>query len=319
MSILFGRVYDLCIGVHPELVDSCVSSPTISPDGVESAITIPSTDFLSEPPSCLRITKLRIRADISDSKKGAVKNTDTSWIEIINLSKENQKKIKVDATVLFKAGYEQQLPDLPLIYAGHVTKVVTRKQGQDTVTRISCGSAAVVRRNVRISRSGIRDETIKDVLDWFADVAVSYGIPRGQKEIFVPIDYKWKAGFAATGNFFEELDKFCKDINFKAYIALGKLYIETEGTTNFIETVNIIEKNIKGSIRPDNNGTSKTTPELKQGISFNTFLDGRITTAKKVNIGFGDYSGDYKINTVSFKMDLNGKHWDTIVNCEKIN
>lgn len=345
MAVLFGRKYELYIGEHRNLVEQSVPFSVIVPDGAESVPGLPTEDHLTIPKGIL-ITDLRIKARVVDSKQGASSNINSSWIEVYGLSEENQQKIKVDQTLILKAGYEQD-KSLPVIYAGQVTRVSTRKQGTEVVTKIQVGTAAAVRRNVRVARTPNREETVQEIIEWFASIAAKNGIPTGRVETLIEFSYPY--GYAVVGNLFARLEEFCEYHNLQTYISLGKLYVEPIDYTAFVDTVHIESHNVKGTIRAKKDGTGKTSiksstgtsttaisdtnvssntagkvdgvsngVDPKQGIEFDTFLDGSISSAKRVRVEFGDFKGDYKVNSIAFKLDSRGKDWDTSLSCERM-
>lgn len=332
MTSLYGRVFELNIGRKEELIESTKPSIVVRPNGVESVpaplrLTVEGTnvvdeslqklsyqDFLVRPTESIKITNLNIKAKVTDSKTGKT-NKDNTTIEIMNLTKAKQQFIQVDDTVLLKAGYKNE-GELPLIFAGQVVSVETIKVAQDDITRIRCKSAGVVRRNVKISKKPRRNETRQDIAEYLAGIAAKNGIPTGNLDVIIP-DSTFKSGYGLVGNFFTVMEEWCDNFSMRSYISLGKLYIEPKDSVEFKDVVNVKEDNVKGSIRPLSSSVGKTAK--KKGIKFTTFLDGRITTSKKVRVRYGEYTGDYKIIQVVYDLDYEGKKWDSVVTCERIN
>jgi hypothetical protein len=323
MEEVFLRKYSLTIGRAAELIVEVVPGNLITPGGEESTPPVGSffnlpdgsyTDFITVPSTSINISDLRIKANVVDSKAGT-SNKQGTTIEVFNLSPSNQKFIRVDDTVLLKAGYEIDGSELPLIYVGQVTKVTTEKKGQDTITKILCQAASVARKNIKFSKVPARNETSETIAKYYAGVAAKNGIPTGNVFVAIPKDYP--SGFSAAGNLFESMEEFCKKTNLQAYVTLGKLYIEPIDSTPATTALIVKPENVKGAIRPEDDASGKTSKQDSKGIKFSVFLDGRITAAKVVNISFGEYKGDYKVISVQFKMDYEGKNWDTIVSCQR--
>lgn len=344
MSEQFGHKYQLYIGRKKSLIESTQPKSVVVPNGEESQVAslkllasdIEATnavsqgaqqaglgssyqDFLVVPAQHILIEKLNMSANIVDTKAGTTSKSQTV-ITIKNLSKKNRDFIFTDDTVLLKAGY-QTSKELPLVYAGQITKVEHTTEGVDTITRLTCGAAATVRKNVRFSKNPRRNESVKEVCEYFAGLAANNGIPTGR--IFVPVDIKLHSGYPLEGNLFNEMEQFCDRFNLKAYVSLGKLYIEPIDSTgtNYLDTMSVLvikSENIKGSIKPQQDSSGKNTSQKTSGIKFITFLDGRINTTKRVKIDFGDYRGEYTIVSVKFKMNYESRTWDTIVHCERI-
>lgn len=323
MEEIFLRKYSLTIGRETFLVLRTIPADTVTPGGEESTPLTSGAnlddgsyvDFVTKPDKAITLTDLRITANIVDSKAGTT-NKQKTTITIFNLSETNQKIIQSDDTVLLKAGYEIDGPELPLIFAGQITSVTTTKKGQDTVTKIICEAAKVARKNIKFSKTPTRNETSETIANYYAGVAAKNGIPTGN--VFVPIAIDYPSGLSAGGNLFASMEEFCKKASLKVYVTLGKLYIEPIDSIPATVAINIEAENIKGTIRSQDDSAGKTTKQSKKGIEFTVFLDGRITAAKLVNINFGEFRGEYKVISVNFKMDYEGATWDTIVSCVRI-
>lgn len=321
MEEVFIRQYALTIGRAASLVKITIPPTIIKPGGIESipgsvggAILADGSyqDFVTKPAAGFTITDLRIKASILD-KKGGASNKNVATIEIFNLTINNQRNIGTDDTVLLKAGYKIDGAELPLIYVGQVTKVTTTKKGQDTITKIVCRASEVGRKNIRISKIPIRGETSEDIANYFASIAAQNGIPTGN--VFVPVPFDVPAGLPLTGSLFTLMERFCERNALDCYVTLGKLYIEPQNSVSVVASIEVQAANIKGSIRPQDDSSGKSTSASKKGLEFTLFLDGRITAAKSVTIKFGEFRGDYNVTSVGFKMDSEGSNWDTIVSC----
>ena len=329
MDTLFDRKYSLTIGRDLEIIQRTIPSLTIKPNGEESSVPVGSwvipgeaptsdfaeyTDFLVDPGGSLVLNELRIKANVISTKAGKSDKQQTT-IEIYNLSISNQEFIRAEDTVILRAGYASD-SNIPIIFVGNVVKKTVTKSGQDTITKLVCAAADVPKKNVRISKSPTPDETSETIAKYFALVAAKNGIPTGN--VFVPVPLPYPYGFPASGYLWPILEEFCDNTNLKSYLSLGKLYIEPIDSTEFVDTVMITAENIKGTIRPEEDSAAKLSNTKVKGIEFDTFLDGRIVLSKKININYGQFSGDYKIVSVEFKLDSEGSNWDTSVSAERI-
>jgi hypothetical protein len=318
---VFDRVYSLTIGRNLPLLEKTIPQLLVQPQlGVPQLLADSSySDFNTIPAGAITLTELRIVVDTSSTKEGST-NKQGATIEIYNLSRENQNFIQSDDVVLLNAGYRSvDGTDPPLIFSGQVGFVDTIRRGPDTITKLTCTAASVGRKNIRISKPASRGETNEDIVNYFADVAAANGIPTGF--IFVPDIITYPSGLALAGSLFPVMEEFCKRFNLNCYITVGRLYIEPIAVTApAVARVVVGELNIKDTIRPedDSTGESSVDPAKKSGIVFNTFLNGDITPAKIVNVTFGLYRGEYLISSVDHKLDLEGKHWDTIVSCKRL-
>lgn len=320
MEEAFDRVYSLTIGRNNPLVERTIPQSIVraAPGVPQSLARNTYTDFNSKPNSAIIIDELRITANIQYNKEGTTNKQGTT-IEIYNLTEENQRFISTEDTVLLKAGYRSIDGDNPpLIFSGQVKSVYTEKKGQDSVTKLLCTPTEVPRKNIRFSKTPVRGETSRDVADYFAAVAAANGIPTGY--IYVPGEVVYPSGYAAGGNLFDAMEKFCSNLNLRCYVVLGKLYIEPIAVTApAVAKVIINEQNVKGFIRPEDDSSGKTSsdPEKQSGIRVTTFLNANITPAKLLNVNYGPYRGDYVISSVSHKLDLEGSYWDTIISCKR--
>ena len=313
----FGRKYELLIGNAVELVKKTTSGDVILADGEESTPSAASTtDFKAIPTNYMSITDLQVSGKVIDSKKSNTTNSKDTTFNVVNLSVEEQNFIKPESSVFFSAGYEGD-ESLPLVYNGNVISVETLQDGPNFVTTIKCKTGAVVRRNVRVSRSPILNETVEDVINYFASILAKNGIPTGN--IFIPISQVMPYGFPCAGNLFYILDDFCNSNNLKHYIALGKLYVEPIDSTEFVEVIHVEEANVKGAVTAKKDiGSVANKDGAPKGITFTTYLDGTINSSTKCEIVFGDYKGNYKILTAEHTFDLEGAAWDTKVEAEEI-
>jgi hypothetical protein len=326
MEDVFNRRYSLTIGRSAQLIQRTIPASIIKPGGVESTPSPAGAgftladgsykDFLVKPGGAITLSELRVTASVEYTKEGKT-NKQTTVITIFNLSQTNQQFIRSEDTVLFRAGYDKDGETPPLVFVGQIKSVTTEKKGQDTITKLLCTDAEIPRKNVRISRPPTRDETSETIAQWFADIAAKNGIPTGN--VFVPIAIPYPSGLPLAGPLFPLMEDFCDRNNLKAYVTLGRLYIEPIDSIPVSEKVDIEAINIKGSIRKEDDSTSKSSldSDKRSGIIFNVFLNGNITLATVVNIKFGDYRGEYDISSLKVKLDLEGKDWDTIVSCKR--
>lgn len=320
MEEAFDRVYSLTIGRNNALVEKTIPQLLVQPAaGVPQLLANPSySDFNSKPNNALVITELRIKANVQYTKDSGT-NKQGTIIEIYNLTQDNQRRIFAEDTVLLRAGYRSIDGDNPpLIFTGQVKSVSTTKVGQDTITKLICTAIDVPRKNIRFSKTPVRGETNEDVANYFASVAAANGIATGY--VFVPDIVTYPSGYAAGGNLFDAMAKFCENFNLRAYVVLNRLYIEPIAVSApAVAKVIVNEVNVKGNIRAEDDSTGLTSsdPAKAAGISLNTFLNGNITPAKLLNVSFGDYRGDYTISSVSHVLDLEGKDWDTIISAKR--
>ena len=324
MEDIFNRRYSLTIGRAQQLILQTVPGSIIRPGGIESTpspagagATLPDgsyQDFIIKPSGAITLTDLRITANIEYTKEGKT-NKQTTTIKIYNLSDDNREFIRAEDTVLLRAGYDRDGDTPPLVFVGQVKSVTTERKGTEVITKLLCVDGEVAKKNIRISRRPNRDETSRDIAEYFAAVAADNGIPTGN--VFVPVEIPYPSGLPMLGNLFTLMEEFCDRNNLQSYVSLGRLYIEPIDSSPVVSKVNIEEINVKDSIQKEDDSSGKTssTSNNRAGIKVTLFLNGNISLNTVVDILFGDYRGQYDITSINHVLDFEGKKWDTIVSC----
>tara|TARA_R110002020_G_scaffold31715_1_gene98544 strand:- start:2479 stop:3603 length:1125 start_codon:yes stop_codon:yes gene_type:complete len=257
-------------------------------------------------------------------------------------------------TIVLKAGYEQTTAsgggELPVIITGQVKWAATRTEGSNNITKIIIKDASLISENLRLSRFWTQDATYREIIEDLMNYAAHNGIPKGR--LFAPIiaarrnpsfllpteedaqlnhllrtnsrvadiDQKVGAqGFHLRGYVIEQLNILCKALGYRAYTSLGKLYVEPIYSTQYVDEVVINSDNIKETIKPSEPSGKKSPVQgdATSGVTFKTFLNGAITLDKRLRINVDGYRGSYKITSIKHKLSLEGKDWDTEVECIK--
>ncbi len=119
----------------------------------------------------------------------------------------------------------------------------------------------------------------------------------------------------------ETLSDICRDIHYYWYISLGKLYIHPKEVDALVANISVGESNVKGSIGvlddKSSHGTFSKGAKPK-GLKITTYLNGNITTNTTLNVNYGEHEGDYKITSVSHKLNFRGNSWDTVISCQRL-
>jgi hypothetical protein len=370
MAEVYGREYVLQFVRQPELIQRSIPNSIIRPnsDYVGQSREVPSllaatdqsfagySDFVTvnKEGVAKEITQLQMKATVNWGKEGtAGSNPQESLIEVYNLSPITRKFLRKNDTVLLRAGYTQTYEtvvsdkdgtsksrkELPLVVTGQARRIVTKKVGQNTITKIFIKDAGFVADNLRTSRRYEEGTTYREVIEDLAAFLASAGIPTGNLDIglqqFTNFDYTDASGkqplkdlnndvgvqgMAISGYALNELSSFCAGIGYRAYTSLGKLYVEPIYSGGIRDYVIILPENIKGTIREEVDTSSKneTQGDAKSGIIFDTFLNGKIKLNVGVKIkGIKEYEGSYKVTSITHKLDLEGKDWTTEVSCIK--
>jgi hypothetical protein len=361
---VFGRKYSLRIGSITKLAPEDVLANVLDFSPLENVVTggvlknnseqEGYRDYVSVPPeeNVIEITELHIETtvELGTNAKSSVSGA-TIKLRIFNLSKESQKKIKTDDSVILRAGYEQD-KELPLIFAAQVITTKTRREGANIVTTITCGDSFTLRKNLRISKTYPRGTTKRAVIQDLLDQAANYGVPTG--EFFVPsieeeisllqtsaslvstakynpakgvanlrIDATFDSGYVVHGMLFEQLAKTCDNIDFRSYLLHGSLYVEPIEFRTKQTTVEITGESIIGSIREEDDTTMHLKGDsLKQrGITLTVPLNGRITTTALIvvsDIEESDLSGGYSVVSMKHMLSLEVGNWVTEISCKRV-
>ena len=151
--------------------------------------------------------------------------------------------------------------------------------------------------------------------------SVNYGVPVDYfKNPFPTLDTPLLNGYNVEGNVFEELKQICQRIDFRAYIVLGKLYVEPIHEPKRQGHVSVNEDQVRGGIKKQGDSSSKSlkSSEGKTGIIVETFLNARITANKILTVTYGEFKGDYKIMSVRHRLSFEGNDWVTVCKCISI-
>lgn len=313
--ILPTRAYELIIGLPRQQIQQASETPVLDSATTSSQAYSDSTTI---PRDAIFISDLDgFEAEISLGKVGKGKKKNPATIKVYNLDKTIIDQIQEESLVILKAGYTD-MPNLPIVYAGQVITVSTDTSLQDSITTITCGDAYTLKKNIRYNNSFTRDTTYREILQ---DIITTFGVggvPRGRFVESEVLDQAIKSGATYEGYIEDVINQVTKSIDYRYYTAGGKLYVEPKDHERSVEVVLIEEDNVKGQIRPENNAvTTHTKSETKsaRGIRVTTFLNGEITLDKYARVTFGDFQGDYKIDSIKMSLNFRGVNWNTELNC----
>jgi len=335
----FGYAYSLTIGIPEKLIKIAVPENNIA----DTQIVAPKpeggaeTDYRTEPSRSFEVIDKQLVAEIDNSK-----DTDSpAVISVYNLNSDQLALIKENSSVILRAGYKTELdvrnPDrkkLPLVYVGQVVAVKTNDNGVDKVTEIICSEGRTPLRNIKISLSWPPGTKYQDMLLAMAEIASGVGIPLGKytgdervgTSIFRETTLALESapnGYQVAGIFEEELKRLADNAGFRAYMSLGKLYIEPKYLERSVEYVRVSSNNIKGTIEIEEDGSVGLSGDLaeKNGITFKTFLNGNISTNKFLRLEKllnSQFEGDFKIESTKHSLNFEGGVWETEISATRI-
>ncbi len=318
---LFGRKYSLIIGLPRGDLNTAGTGlpiPTAIRRGEGSIEEIVGQNNPAQPiireQSFIEIKDLQIKATLIQGKRDSGKFTKTNTIDIYNLSRDTIDKLRAGMIVLFTAGYTQDI-ELASVFTGEIEKVITDRQGANTITRLYCGDNTTARRDVRVSMAWSEgtsyDQVLTDLLSFAQVNNVTLGRPEIPEGMGIAIGNKFlEAGYTVQGNLFDVIKKVAKECQYVSYFCDGKFYVEPEVAPHIVEVFRIEEDNVKEFIKPKQN-VNKNTKEVSQGINLKLFLDGRVKVNSKLELPSGPKAGTYIVKKVTHYLDYEGSWWET--------
>jgi|26BtaG_2_1085354.scaffolds.fasta_scaffold02386_6 hypothetical protein len=332
MANAFIHKYELVIGSPANLLKSTQNTETAPPapssltqnDSSDVVVGGGSdsgySDYSTVPSGAITLTDLQIEASIDYNIAPAGKNSQPAVIKVFNLSDTTINFITAESSVILRAGYQKD-EALPAIYTGQVVKVSTERVGPDYVTTLVCSDGANILKNAKYFKTYPKNTTYENILSDLISQFVSKGIVQGDFTVNERTSKAITRALVREGSLSASLSAVCNEIDYGWYITLGKLNVHPKEQNGLIESVDIIETNVKGVISQNDDKSSTSTfskASKPQGIKLTTFLNGNITTNTTLKVKFGDYQGDYKIQSVSHKLNFRGDAWDTEIECQRI-
>lgn len=282
-------------------------------------------DFVTIPPQSLTITDLQMEARISQNKTNNSQANQNSEIIVYNLNSANRRFVKTGNSVILKAGYSGD-NDLPTIYVGQIVKVEHEREGELTKTKI-IAQAAAISNQFKVNKSYPPGTKLGEVL-YDLSKAVNYtGIPSGEVpgspvasdplSVSSGNEYIFNFGKSINGNLMDQLGKLTEEHNMRTYVTNGKLYIESKNKGAYAKVAKIGREHVKGSIKQeeDNTGTLQPQEGIVSGLKLNLFLNGRVALDTTLRVTYGDYMGDYMVESISHTLNYEDGPWDTEVTC----
>lgn len=253
----------------------------------------------------LRVT---FKIELSDKKE-----PNTSEIVIYNLNKDSRALCQAKhAKVTLEAGYEAS--GLSLLARGDLRIGDSKREGADWVTTLKIGDGERAYRNARVKQTFAAGTTGGDVLRYLAGQS---GLQQGNiPDVLADLIKTYDSGYALSGKWSEEMDRFCKGIGFRwwtqnqtLYVALpdaplhdplnkGKPLVSTEIPEISVDS---------GLIGSPEFGTpeKKGKPAL---LKFTALLR-PVTIGALVHLKSAFHDGDVRVKKASFVGDTHGLDW----------
>jgi hypothetical protein len=159
-------------------------------------------------------------------QKGATKSPNKCTVRVWNMAPDTRAQVEVIGNVLLlKAGYLDDQGALQ-IFAGDLTRALTRRDGADLVTELELQDGHLEFRDKKLAlsfASGVSGRTVLET------AAASFGLPVRTLPDFT--DKQYSAGFAFIGRTRDALDKVCKYLGLEWSIQGREVQIVRAGAT----------------------------------------------------------------------------------------
>lgn len=346
MAEIFIRKYSLQIGINKQVLKQILPTQIkeyperklegggliLYKDRYKTATQNTSSgnynDFTVVPDKSIKIEDpIQITADITENKDAEKVTKQSARIRIFNLTKELADNIEVGASIFLRAGYMQD-KELPYLFIGQITALHITKEQTEWVVIIEADATEIVRGGAVLTKSYPPNSDLKSVVEDLAKNIAKSGIPTGEintsPQALGLLKKAYPSGYNIQGGLLQALESVCDENGMRAYVTLGKLYIEPKQLSAGVLTkvVHVTEENFKGSLdrKKNKHGKAKTGDPKNHDndLSLKLFLDGNITSNALIRLEVAGYEGDYTIKTIEHSLDYEGDSWDTIVKIAKV-
>lgn len=266
-----------------------------------------------------------IKGTFSSSSKGSGTSSKDNALHIYNLEEETRQALtRRRAYIKVSAGWESLTSfDEPLlvIYTGHVKSIKTTKTNVDTITELILEDGLFSKKNTInkiINQGATLQRALEALVKGFAPQQAVVDIGKEKSVIQLP------RGKTFNGNVSEVLDKMCRNYGLKWYITNNTVKVvdaDNLGTksTNIKLNLNTIKgfidyskQNIEIKSKDPEKLEAKVTLQLNPLVTV-----GDIITIPKPDNAGGETLADFKVNSVTHKLDFFGHTWDTIVEAQE--
>lgn len=252
----------------------------------------------------IEVTGLRMSFTVKRTLKP---DANSASVEVFNLSATSRAGIKRKGVrVILEAGYADV--GLETVIQGDCRLASHEQSGTEWVTRFELLDGGRVLRYGRASTSYAPGTPLSKAV---GDLAGKLGLSGGQLAKQLPaLSAKTINGIVAHGSVPETLDKLLKPQGYSWSIQDGKLQV-LKGDSDHTELIPLISTD-SGLI-----GSPKLlTPDKNEGrslLSFTSLLNARIRPGCLVSVQSKQFSGQFRVETVTHKGDTHGTDWTSEV------
>lgn len=254
-------------------------------------------------------------------KKDLTSEPNEGNFKIWNLNPDNRKKIeKPDQRVDLYAGYRDN-GGVVKMWAGNITQVVSKEEGQDITTEIKAGDGAMQ----------LRDNWFS--LNYPAGTAGDVIVKRIGQEMGLPVTFgedahfgTFESGYSFMGIGRDALDAICYGSGVTWSIQNGVLQIILNGGTTTQQGLVLApdsgligspERIVKSNPKPDKDNpkqkkrkeTGKVKYEKKAGWRIKTLLVPTVNPGDAIKIESRLITGWFRVETITHSGDYRGGDW----------
>ena len=252
----------------------------------------------------IEVTGLRMSFTVKRTLKP---DANSASVEVFNLSATSRAGIKRKGVrVILEAGYADV--GLETVITGDCRLASHEQSGTEWVTRFELLDGGRVLRYGRASTSYAPGTPVSKAV---GDLAGKLGLSGGQLAKQLPsLAAKTLNGIVTHGSVPETLDKLLKPQGYSWSVQDGKLQV-LKGDSDHTELIPLISTD-SGLI-----GSPKLlTPDKNEGrslLSFTSLLNARIRPGCLVAVQSKQFSGQFRVETVTHKGDTHGTDWTSEV------
>ncbi|QHZ59743.1 baseplate hub [Alteromonas phage vB_AmeM_PT11-V22] len=285
------------------------------------------------------VSENQLVAKVGGTTQSKGSNARSCVITVHNLSEDTvqnltQKNLKVILKAGYKDDYDQD--NLPVVFSGQIKsskRVLSRDvNAVELICEDGYTPSNAVKVNKTLKSTPSKTITANDVFDYLLSVWNKNGIASTKDSIrfdelpIHPSTVPFRGGWTGEGYLRDRMDEICDAFNYQWYIVNGTIYIQSAFSNKVREVIELDMSLVKGIQDGNENYKNDSNQEGKSRIKVTTFLNGAITEDKFINLtpaangskGRTDYTGLYKVISVSHSLDYRGNKWDTIVECESL-
>ena len=332
MAEVFNHRYELTVGRPQELIErhnafnvseGTQLSTTKTTDRVTSVITGGYVDYVTVPNGAKVITEpIQMEADIKYSIGQTSGNPQTATIKVFNVSQDTLNFIEANAAVILKAGYQTD-SEIPVIFAGQIERTFSTKVGPDIVTTMICKEASNVLKNVRFVANYPEGQTYTFILNQLIKKFQDNGVPLGR---FIQSRRSLQTvqeAVSYSGKLSTKMSDICNSIDYTWFTSKGKLYLQPVELDRPLEFIEPSITQIIGTVRPNDDKTAKASNDKEsrpKGVNIDMYLNGEVGIHTYIRLGaqFETFSGDYRPDSVRFRLNWQNGPWQTSIESQRV-